>query len=1703
MPVENIRNEEGLLASNATLPLSSWASEPQAQSQKTRERCKRRGAIALDLKVDEPLSVSDTITDGTIETDTVRDAPLTVDIENAHSAMQKQAHATNQPASQRPKSFPSKRSIKNYEIKDVEKDPRRITSTDKNSISLQRTVQAAGEARSNVIISREFDASQLTERVVHSSSIRPGWQTAVIDEVNNNHKLAPFISPHVRMKRQQENSALSEQKRTGHAGIPHSSDSVATDITNPQGANSNNALNEVHPNNPLRDNTLQHNLTVIANAGGRNILSRSITSSKNRSSADTHRHRDSIRRAESAPRIRNRSISRKDKSIQDKNQKNTTEISNAEGRGRLCQSITSLKNRNSTGTKNHEERIQRTISAPRSRNPTISHVGQIDPTGSFDVVSTHSLSPSQVQDRYRSRRQTVGGCEHVENKHHLATEDDSSQRRPQVRSRHRSLDEEMGPFSQHRTRMKVHNLGQSSSPRKKSNESEQEPRRRSNFEDNLRRHVSKARTAAEDFSTISGLSRKSTRQYQNVLAPDDVITRCSENSFSTRQVHEQSYRPRKNRTAADEMSFSTRHTSTSYPGRRRRTHYSDNGQFPASQAMYRSKSASRSLPNTNGFTEDEKSYNTIDNFDFIDCYSIPIVDDDPSLITDTASYDFRSRRSNRRYAPSAYLSADSTSVQSRTVHDDDFTAVTSRKSSQITPTSTHSSVKSIMVHDDDFTDALSRRSTRTYGTPAPSCVKSPSVYDDDLTDANGDFDELTEFESVQNAPGRTDLPQIPVPTKGLNRKHFVCVSTTVVLALAAIGTIIVLVALPAINKRRLNSMKAREEGEQVGPVNNSIIPSTQPSLGALTEVLQLPPPPKDLEERCSPSNFPDGSRVCKEYCRAAECCYPGVHESRGENIKCFDISNNLAQCEAYRPHCDVIYDPWIGSTDGIIRPPPSNLDEVCTNRRRRHYGRDIGLDEAVDSRSLAGGALSHVFRSRVLGSDDFECLKACLPSKCCSGIKVADQIPNIDGNYPMTSCTEKNEVSCQAYEKLCQGVFERHDAFSQIEESSLTPSPDSSIKRATFTPTVATIPVASPVPLLYESVDSSQTDTSPYNPPMGSHLYTPTAGNYHPTSSSPTYHSSVSSYPNNRPTHVPPSMSNHHYNSSSSSPSVAIIESSPSGTDSSLSSTGIPFTTSMSPSPPIPVFGNSSSFTPSQNRPNSTSDNVTSTTESTVSNSFVSAPNKPHESQANESQESVLSPAPSSPRPFLMSKPPSAVIEQINAACTGDENVKDLRNVDKKECLNACRTGMCCYIDQFNAAGIISRDENGFPVNVESCMKGNEVICADYANCLVMTVGRESIKTHSPSPTLVIPRPLSSDPVPFANSGLIFEACSSPDNVKLITNQDLQASMKCLDACSEGLCCYIDMFSKRGITAFDEEGNALVIDSCWEGNEEVCTGYEGCLVLTLTGPKPTPSSPALNSSSATPSLFAPPPPTVPPTTASPVTTVPATARPKPSSQSTKLTSKPTELIGSFSEVDSIAPAPLEAITKACTGTEKTNLLSRGDEETQAECLSVCSQGACCFAEIFNAIGISVIDETGNHVDIKSCLEGNEIACKDYSGCLSLSLSYSRPATTSPTTATPAPSVLIKFVAEAPLEEINSACTGKENIDRITNGDEKAITECFNVCWLGVCCYASVFNAIGISAIDEQGNNIPIDSCFAGNELICRDYSGCLTLTLAV
>jgi hypothetical protein len=167
----------------------------------------------------------------------------------------------------------------------------------------------------------------------------------------------------------------------------------------------------------------------------------------------------------------------------------------------------------------------------------------------------------------------------------------------------------------------------------------------------------------------------------------------------------------------------------------------------------------------------------------------------------------------------------------------------------------------------------------------------------------------------------------------------------------------------------------------------------------------------------------------------------------------------------------------------------------------------------------------------------------------------------------------------------------------------------------------------------------------------------------------------------------------------------------------------------------------------------------------------------------------------------------------------------------------------------------------------------------------------------------------------------------------------------------------------------------------------------------------------------------------------------------------------------------IPAANKPAIAYACTGAENASLISSGDIRAREDCLNVCTQGACCYPDIFNALGIYVIDDNGDHAKLESCLLGNEKICGDYTGCLTLSLSYSRPKTASPTITPPD-----KFVAEAPVEEIHRECS--QNSDLITSGDEQAREACFNACRTGICCYADVFNAKGMMTVNDQGEKVP-------------------------
>lgn len=95
----------------------------------------------------------------------------------------------------------------------------------------------------------------------------------------------------------------------------------------------------------------------------------------------------------------------------------------------------------------------------------------------------------------------------------------------------------------------------------------------------------------------------------------------------------------------------------------------------------------------------------------------------------------------------------------------------------------------------------------------------------------------------------------------------------------------------------------------------------------------IPPDPVvDIEGRCSPSNIHGSVSACVHACSMAACCYPGF-----SGKSCFDETNleSVEACYRYRPHCDVIYAPWIDALYGRVAPPPDDLfndaswDEVC------------------------------------------------------------------------------------------------------------------------------------------------------------------------------------------------------------------------------------------------------------------------------------------------------------------------------------------------------------------------------------------------------------------------------------------------------------------------------------------------------------------------------------------------------------------------------------------------------------------------------------------------------------------------------------------------------------------------------------------------------------------------------------------------------
>ena len=111
----------------------------------------------------------------------------------------------------------------------------------------------------------------------------------------------------------------------------------------------------------------------------------------------------------------------------------------------------------------------------------------------------------------------------------------------------------------------------------------------------------------------------------------------------------------------------------------------------------------------------------------------------------------------------------------------------------------------------------------------------------------------------------------------------------------------------------------------------------------------------------------------------------------------------------------------------------------------------------------------------------------------------------------------------------------------------------------------------------------------------------------------------------------------------------------------------------------------------------------------------------------------------------------------------------------------------------------------------------------------------------APSPKMIIPPTSNSTPskskvhqliIPPAHSFEIADACSGQENIQLISSNFVSAYDKCINACTNGLCCFVKQLGFDKMMLLSDMGDDVVMQSCYEGNEEQCNGYLPCLVLS-------------------------------------------------------------------------------------------------------------------------------------------------------------------------------------------------------------------------------------------------------------------------------
>lgn len=68
-------------------------------------------------------------------------------------------------------------------------------------------------------------------------------------------------------------------------------------------------------------------------------------------------------------------------------------------------------------------------------------------------------------------------------------------------------------------------------------------------------------------------------------------------------------------------------------------------------------------------------------------------------------------------------------------------------------------------------------------------------------------------------------------------------------------------------------------------------------------------------------------------------------------------------------------------------------------------------------------------------------------------------------------------------------------------------------------------------------------------------------------------------------------------------------------------------------------------------------------------------------------------------------------------------------------------------------------------------------------------------------------------------------------NIQLIFSNFVSAYDKCINACTNGLYCFVNQLGFDKMMLLSDMGDDVVMQLCYEGNEEQCNGYLPCLVL--------------------------------------------------------------------------------------------------------------------------------------------------------------------------------------------------------------------------------------------------------------------------------